>query len=94
MIIMNHNESNLNETNYTLNLSKLNKDTKNEISSLKEEINSIKEINEKTKDHLLLKLQSKLDEYKYEQNNLLLESKEKLIEQISEENEYLKKKMF
>jgi len=85
---MAQNEPPKNDTNYTLNSTEVNK---NEINSLKEEINSIKEINEKTKDYLLLELQSKLEQYDYEQSKLLFESKEKLIEQISEENEYLKR---
>lgn len=85
---MAQNEPHKNDTNYTLNSTEVNK---NEINSLKEEINSIKEINEKTKDYLLLELQSKLEQYDYEQSKLLFESKEKLIEQISEENEYLKR---
>lgn len=88
MSAMVQNESHTNDTNYTLNSTEVNK---NEINSLKEEINSLKEINEKTKDYLLLELQSKLEQHDYEQSKLLFESKEKLIEQISEENENLKK---
>lgn len=56
---MNKKNSNLIDAKYTLNQLKLNTD---EINSLKEEINLIKEINSKTKDYLLLELQSKLSQ--------------------------------
>ena len=80
-------------SNYTLNLLKLDADRKTEIEALKEEINSIKKINARDKDYLLLELQSKLDQFEYEQGNLLLESRQELIEKLNDENEHLKKQI-
>ena len=75
---MNEKKTNSLDADYTFTPLKLDKNAKMEIDYLKEEINSIKEINTKTKDYLLLEFRSKLDQYEYEQNNLLLETKEKL----------------
>lgn len=90
---MNEKKTNSLDADYTFTPLKLDKNAKMEIDYLKEEINSIKEINTKTKDYLLLEFRSKLDQYEYEQNNLLLETKEKLISKLNEENEYLKEQI-
>lgn len=90
---MNEKKTNSIDTNHTSNPLKPDKNAKMEIDYLKEEINSIKEINTKTKDYLLLEFQSKLDQYEYKQNNLLLKTKEKLISKLNDENEYLKKQI-
>ncbi|MBQ7927989.1 MAG: hypothetical protein IJ287_04525 [Methanobrevibacter sp.] len=76
---MNQNESSLNNKNYSSNSTK---HYQNEIESLKEEINSIKAINEKTKKNMQLELHSKLEPCEY---------KQEMIEQIKSENESLKR---
>ena len=65
-----------------MNLSKPNNNAKTEINLLKEEINSIKEIDSKTKDHILLELQFKINYQEYEQKNLMAGSKSKLIKKF------------
>lgn len=76
---MNQNKAGPNNKNYTINSTKMNKEG---IDSLKKEVDSIIEIDENTKDFLLLEIHSKLEQYQFKQ--------ETLIEQISSENEFLK----
>lgn len=76
---------------YKMNLLKSNMGMKTEIDSLREEINAMKRSNAGTKDDLLFEIQSRMDRWEYEQKKLVIESKDKLIENLNNENKYLKK---